>query len=104
MDPLTFPQRAVPLIGQSHIAHPTWIIAAPITCNCEAKTPLTVMFGNGCQPAICPGCLNVYGIVALQGGGNVPFGVGIAVIAKAQKRVADADVAEKIAQIAESVN
>lgn len=100
MDPLQFPPRAVPLIGEPCTVHPTWFISAPITCNCDAKTPLVVHLGNGLGPAVCPACLNVYGIVAMQGGGpkGLPPGIGVNVIGRAQQTVTDADVAKKLAE------
>jgi hypothetical protein len=41
--------------------------------------PLNVLFGNGTGPSVCQGCGNVYGLVAMQGGPNVPFGVAVEV-------------------------
>ena len=104
MDPLKFPPRNIPLIGESHVTHPTWLISVPITCLCDAKQPLNVLFGNNTGPSVCPACLNVYGLVALQGGPNVPFGVAVALIGKASKNVSDDDVAKNLDAIEGSVN
>ena len=101
-DPIRFPTMPVPIIGEPFTSHATWFVTAPIKCNCPAQTPLVVYCGNNLPPAVCPSCLNIYGVVALQGGGpnNLPLGVGIAVIGRATKNITDAQVETATKQIA----
>lgn len=101
-NPLKFPPRAVLLIGQPLTVHPEWILIAPITCNCEAKTPLTVKLGQNIGPSVCMACLNIYGVTRLRYDPvkNIGFEMEIGVIGKAQREVSDADVAAKIMETA----
>lgn len=69
------------------MVHPDWILVQPITCNCDAKQPLLVKLGPNQQPTVCPGCLNVYGVVMMDyfPAKNRPLQIGVGVIGVAQK-------------------
>lgn len=103
--PIPFPQNGggVPLVGQPCTIHPTWFITAPITCNCEAHTPLLVFFGANMPPAVCPKCLNVFGLVLAEVKGGTGR-IAVQVIGRAQHEVKDADVEKTLSDIVETLN
>ena len=106
MDPLKFPPRALPIVGQPCVVHPGWTVIAPITCNCEARTVLTVYLGQNMPPAICPACMNVFGITILQynTAQNVPGGIGVGIIGKASKNLDEGDVESTVKKATELSN